>query len=200
MQRSSPSGYLLMLSTMLAACTSDPATAPSPREMPVASVNAAATGAGPREQLRLLARVLAATAKYHRVSVALEDGYTFITPCFYSASGLGARGIFYRKTALLDAVVQPEQPEILMYEPQENGTLKLVGVHFVVLATPWEAANPGRVPMLGSEPLRDRRAPGAAPFPAYSLYVALWRRNPSGLYADFNPAVSCRYATVSAPQ
>ncbi|MBC7842635.1 MAG: hypothetical protein H7099_09990 [Gemmatimonadaceae bacterium] len=201
MRRSSIPSLSLAIVVLLAGCARDAATAPLPDDaLPSASIDANGAGASRIRQALLLAKIAAATAKYQRESVAVNDGYTFITPCFFSAVGLGARGQLYRKTPLLDGLIDPKQPEILLYEPQEDGQMKLVGVHFVVLAAPWDAANPGVVPMLGSEPLRDRRAPGAAPFPSYSIFVALWRRNPSGLYADFNPAVSCKYAAVSVPQ
>jgi len=42
----------------------------------------------------------------------------------------------------------------------------------------------------------DRRTvvPGGPP-PHYALWVSLWRHNPAGMFAPFNPNVTCEFAT-----
>jgi hypothetical protein len=78
-----------------------------------------------------LAAVRRATAKYHDIEQALEDGYVQATPC------VEGEGIHYRRTdefpdALLDCVFDPENPEILHYVPKPNGELQLIGVEYLV--------------------------------------------------------------------
>lgn len=186
---------VVLLGMGLAACWSEPTGMPEPRD-PTGSARALEAA----RQEGLLNEIRVATAHYRQVETALRDGYDVITPCLYSSAGYGARGHLHRKTALLDEFLDPMHPEILMYEPKPDGTRELVGVHYVVLAGPWDALHPRRVPQLGSEMLRDRRAPGAAPFSSYSLFVALWRENPTGIYEDFNPAVSCAHAVAALGQ
>ena len=49
-------------------------------------------------------------------------------------------GMHFVKGSLLeDAVVDPRQPEIVIYEPQPNGRLRLIGADFLVLASAWDA-------------------------------------------------------------
>ena len=145
------------------------------------------------EQNRLLATIRQATAQYHRVDAALADGYVLGSPC--EAVPGGGIGIHYRKSALFDAVVDPSQPELLVYEPQQNGDLQLVAVAFVVRAAQWDVAN-SRPPMLGDQVFEDKRVPdwSSPPFPTYELHVWVWKHNPSGMYATTNPAVSCEFA------
>ncbi len=48
-----------------------------------------------------------------------------------------------------DGILDPTQPEALIYEPLPNGDFRLVGVEFIQLADDWAARNPnGGVPSL----------------------------------------------------
>jgi hypothetical protein len=136
--------------------------------------------------------VRSATARYHRVDVAIADGYLPDTPCMFSTAG--ARGHLYTNRPLIDGVVDASQPELLLYEPTKNGELRLVGVAFLVVAAAWDAVN-STPPTLGGQEFTDRRLPPTgAPFPNYILFAWVWRHNPDGLHALFNPRVSCEYA------
>src|SRR5688572_29043730 len=138
-----------------------------------------------------LAAVRAATARYHNVDAALADGYAPRTTCIYNTPG--SKGIHYLKAPLVDAVVDPTRPEVLLYELTRNGRLRLVGVEFLVPAGAWDAAH-ASPPTLGEQLFMDRRLPPfGADFPNYALYVWVWRHNPSGVFEQYNPAVSCEY-------
>ena len=145
---------------------------------------------GDVNQIQLLATTVLATARYHRVEAAIADGYVQGSPC-ESMPGQGI-GIHYRKASLFDAVVDPSQPELLVYEPKKNGNLELVAVAFVVPAAAWGSTH-SAPPMLGDQPFEDKRVPdwSSPPFPNYELHVWLWNHNPNGLYATTNPRVSC---------
>ena len=184
---------LAILAAALAACSTQPTAVPADR----------APGIAPQPSLgkaetegALIAEIRQGTAPYHRVDAAIADGYTFIAPCHYSAAG--GKGYNYRKVALTDGVLDPAQPEILLYEPQEDGKMKLVGVVFVVVAGLWDATHTA-APTLAGQPFLDRRAPGSLgpPFPNYALYVSVWRHNPDGMYAQYNPNVSCEFAAAT---
>jgi hypothetical protein len=186
----SHSRLILASLLMLAACGDnhplEPAAAPSDAPNPVFTAGSAA-------QNQLLATIRAATARYHRVDAALVDGYVLASPC--EAIPGGGIGVHYRKSALFDVVVDPAQPELLVYEPQENGNLRLVAVAFVVPAAPWDATQ-GSPPMLGEQVFEDKRVPdfSSPPFPTYELHVWVWQHNPIGIYATINPMVSCEFA------
>jgi hypothetical protein len=157
---------------------------------PGAASTSFTTGA---DQNQLLAVIREATAHYHRVDAALADGYVQGSPC--EAIPGGGIGTHYRKLALFDAVVDPSQPELLVYEPQKNGDLQLVAVAFVVRAAQWDVAN-SSPPMLGDQVFEDKRVPdwSSPPFPNYELHVWVWKHNPNGMYATTNPTVSCEFA------
>lgn len=162
---------------------------------PPAAHSASSQPGGDAAQAQLLATIRQSTARYHRVEAALADGYVLGSPCEAIASG--GIGVHYRKSALIDVVVDPSQPELLVYEPRKNGDLQLVAVAFVIRAAPWDlvSANP---PMLGVQPFEDKRVPdwSSPPFPTYELHVWVWKHNPNGMYATTNPTVSCEYATT----
>jgi hypothetical protein len=179
-------GWLLIGSLAVVACDQSVlATTESPSPQASAS----------ETQGALLARVRAATSAYHDVEAATAAGYIRVSPCVYSTAG--ATAIHYQKPPLVDAVIDPAAPEVLLYEPSSNGQLRLVGVEFLIPAAAWDASN-SMIPMLGDQPYRDRRSPPfGAPFPNYAAYVWLWRHNPRGTYEIFNPKVSCEHADVS---
>ncbi|TXK52656.1 hypothetical protein FVR03_00945 [Pontibacter qinzhouensis] len=143
---------------------------------------------------KVLAQVRQATAKYHRIEAAIADGYMASSDCV--ASPAGGMGYHFVNFMLVDGIVDPMHPEVLVYEPQKNGKLKLVAIEFMVMAASWDPlyATP---PMLGDQVYDDHRAPGSGgpPFPHYQLHAWVWKNNPSGMHAPFNPKVSCQYAT-----
>ena len=126
--------------------------------------------------------VRAATEKYKDPAAAVADGYAPM-PCV-SGPASGAMGIHYvNVTYLEDGEIDVARPEALMYEPLADGTLELLGVEFITFTGP--TVLHGHLFHLVGAPNRY----GLDPF--YELHVWAWRPNPSGTFADFNPAVSC---------
>jgi hypothetical protein len=149
-------------------------------------------GAGAAEQ-RDLAAVRAATARFHRFEVADEEGYDFLflNTCMVDQSGSdrGGMGYHYVNTALLDGQVSIATPEAVLYEPGPNGQLRLVALEYVIPKAAWTAPNPPV--LLGQEFILNA-------FDLWALHVWVWKHNPSGMYADWNPNVNCdNAATVS---
>jgi hypothetical protein len=180
---------------LLAACTPDAATAPAASRPPALS-RAATAADGPAAQ-RALAAVRAATAKYHRAEAALADGYVNTGECVASPDGgMGIHfvnpGLMGAPTPMGDATFVPTQPEVLVYEPQQDGTMRLVAVEYLVWRTPWDALHPGGAPTFLGQPFDESFGEHAHGLPDhYELHVWLWRHNPNGLFAAWNPKVSC---------
>jgi hypothetical protein len=135
----------------------------------------------------------AATARYHSVAQAMADGYTGVgEPCVASPDG-AAMGIHFINPALMaDTTLDPLRPEILLYVPKANGKLSLVGVEYWVADADGDlSTSDDRQSVLG-QPL-DGPMPGHNPtMPVhYDLHVWLWKSNPSGVFAPFNPNLSC---------
>src|SRR5690606_24919486 len=105
----------------------------------------------------------------------------------------GGMGIHYANNGLVDGAVDAGKPEMLLYEPSAGGGMELVGVEFMVMADAWDAAN-GSPPELAGQSFDDHRAEAdrhGLPFAHYDLHVWVWKDNPAGVFAPFNPAVSC---------
>lgn len=152
-----------------------------------------AHGGGPaRSQPSELVKVVRdATERYRDVAVAQHDGYELMFGCV-SGPDAGAMGMHFVKGALLmDDVVDPTHPEIVIYEPQPNGRLRLIGADFLVLASAWDA-NHSSAPELMGQFFHYFEAPnrfGLPPF--YTLHVWAWKDSPTGTFVNWNQNVSC---------
>lgn len=107
----------------------------------------------------------------------------------------GAMGIHYANGSLVgDGALDARHPEVLMYEPMSDGSKRLLGVEFVVLAADWHAQH-SAPPVLMGQLFHFEESPNRYGLPDfYALHVWAWKINPSGPFADWNPTVSCRYA------
>ena len=134
------------------------------------------------------------TERYKSLDVAKHAGYeTQITPCWAHHSA-GAMGYHYGNTKIFDATVALLEPEVVIYEPEKNGRMNLVGLEYIVPLDAWQAAqhnlnDPTDVPQLLGQKFTRHSF-----LPIFKLHIWLWRHNPSGTYADWNPKVSCQFA------
>lgn len=152
-----------------------------------------------------LARV--ATAKYRDVAVAEADGFVSGEECVFDPV-LGTMGIhFAHEARLADPAVRIEEPEALLYV-REGGELRLVAIEYlqVILIE--------GVPYLGCGTQNNTCPPSNPPPPPrlfdrvsfegpmaghvrgmpwhYDLHAWIWAPNPAGMFAEFNPALSCK--------
>jgi hypothetical protein len=131
-----------------------------------------------------------ATQRFQDVNAATAAGYVSAGSC-ESGPNQGAMGVHYvNDTFIADGILDVQRPEVLVYEPHE-GRLRLVAVEFFVDAQQWNSANPAP-PVLGGQLFNYAAAPNRLRLPAhYQLHVWAWKRNPSGIFSDWNPGVSC---------
>jgi hypothetical protein len=137
---------------------------------------------------RQLAALRRATAKFHNFSMAEDAGYSVaITPCWEHKTD-GAMGYHYANPEFLfdGGAVNLLEPESLMFEPGPAGQMRLVGMEYIVFIDDWQGATP---PELLGQPFHPHSF-----LPIYKLHVWLWRDNPAGMFADWNPKVSCAHA------
>jgi hypothetical protein len=155
-----------------------------------ATVAYASTGHGD------LGRVKHATATYHTLSVAQAAGYGLLVDVSGIACidmpGMGAMGIHYVKGSLVgDGAIDPLTPEALVYEPGEAGHLHLVALEYVVFQDAWDAQHSAPPSLFGQQ---FNFTPGGNRYglpPFYSLHAWVWKHNPAGTFAMWNPEVSC---------
>jgi hypothetical protein len=140
----------------------------------------------------LAAKVRQATAQYRDINVAIAQGFVPATSCV-SGPDDGAMGVHYvLPSRFTTGVLDAEQPTLLIYEPMQNGALRLVGVEFAVPAALWNAKHPGAVPSLEGNLLNYLAAPNRFGLPdTYYLHVWAWEDNPKGTFADWNTHVTC---------
>ncbi|TVP45066.1 MAG: hypothetical protein EA350_10180 [Gemmatimonadales bacterium] len=134
----------------------------------------------------LLKAVRQQTARFNATKQAERFGYE-IDPHCVAHPDLGAMGHHAVNMDLVDPVFDPMQPEALLYIPNEDGRLKLVGVEYIVInvGQAWPEFDGTRFDFEGVPPLM------AAGVPHWSLHVWAHADNPSGTFFPFNPALSC---------
>jgi hypothetical protein len=137
---------------------------------------------------RHLTELHAAVARFADVEEAVHAGYEPAGPCM--AHARGGQGIHYGSPSMMaEPVVDAHVPQLLMYEPQSDGSLRFVGVEYLVFRQAWhDAGNEGRPHLFGqtfglNETLLDE--------PFYLLHVWIGQFNPGGTFADWNPLVAC---------
>lgn len=154
-----------------------------------------AAAAVPGVPTPLIDKVRSATEQYLDINEAFHEGWVTATPCV-SGPDVGAMGVHLVLPARIGSgVLDPTQPQALIYEPMANGTMRLVGVEFIVLESVWVGNNPsGGVPALEGNLLNYIGAPNRYGLPAfYEMHVWAWQNNPLGSYADWNTQVTCAH-------
>ncbi len=134
-----------------------------------------------------------ATKRYRDLDVALADGYVPAGGCVAEPE-LGGMGYHYLHPGLAaDPDVDPAAPEILVYTPHPDGTLRLAAVEWWVPDADQDLATDDDRPELFDRLPFDGPMPGHDPeMPVhYDLHVWLYKHNPAGQLAPFNPKVSC---------
>jgi len=141
-----------------------------------------------------VAQVRAATAKFHDVEAAKAAGYSLLR----DAAGIacidnlpvGTMGIHYVKGSLVgDGVIDPLNPEALVYEPKPGGGLKLVALEYVEIQAAWHGANVPRVLGHDLRPVGAGNRYGLPPF--FQRHAWIWSNNPLGMFEEWNNKVSC---------
>ena len=179
---------VLLAALALAGCDEPTPAATAPEVQASMGHGSAMHAAAPvtGEIQRDIARLRARTAAFNRFDAAVDAGWnTRITDCFFDPQ-LGGMGYHYGNTALIDGTVDALQPELLLYEPEKNGRLRFVAVEYIVPFTAWTAATP---PQLYGQSFHRNEA-----FGIWVLHVWHMRENPRGIFADWNPQVSCENA------
>ncbi|WP_147805009.1 hypothetical protein [Alkalicoccus halolimnae] len=117
-----------------------------------------------------LKQVKRATEKYQNINRAKKDGYKVASPC------VPQMGVHLVKEKLVDKKLNIKKPELLVYEPMKNGKYKLVAVEYMSTAK--------KPPKLFGQRFEDGPEEGT-----YTLHAWIYKKNPDGVFAAFNPRV-----------
>ena len=144
---------------------------------------------GAHAQNDVLGTVHSLTARFNSIQQAKKAGYVPFYICA-EQPGVGTMGQHYVNFDLVgDPAIDPLYPEALVYEPQANGTFKLVALEWVQVG-PQAATAPtvlGHDMLYRPAPNRYGIEPGF-----YERHYWLYNSNPLGDFSDWNPTVSCR--------
>lgn len=153
--------------------------------VPFALAPAASTDAGQSD----LAAVRQFTAGLSTPAKAAAAGwFDSGLPCFDNpgtGDNNGGMGLHWLREAPDNAEPDPARPEALVFETRPNGKQKLVAVEYVVDYASWPSAQP---PMLFGQPFTTVTLPGG--LVVYKLHAWIWKPNPNGMFADYNPRVT----------
>lgn len=143
----------------------------------------------------LIQAVRDSTARFQDVKVAIAQGYALQFGCV-AGDDSGAMGLHYINGDLVNAgVLDPARPQIVIYEPMPDGSLKLIGADFLVFADAWNA-NHTAPPQLMGQAFHLFTAPNRFGLPAfYTLHVWAWKKNPQGAFVNWHSNVSCNSFT-----
>ena len=138
----------------------------------------------------LVETVRQATEPFKNIDEAEAAGYGLFHGCV-SGPQEGSMGIHFVNGDLVgDGALDPTRPEALLYE-FKNGKMELTAVEYVVIAEAWQANNEAP-PVLMGQLFNYVGSPNRYAIPAfYELHVWAWDQNPLGMFADWNPRVSC---------
>lgn len=136
-----------------------------------------------------LAALRAATEQFWSVPAAEAAGYAAFGDCFQDPV-LGGMGQHYANDALIaDSAISVLRPELMVYQPGAGGELRLVAVEYLVFQDEWHARGHVDPPALFDIPFHLNTT--LLPKPFYLLHAWVWRKNPAGVFADWNPRVRC---------
>ena len=151
----------------------------------------------------LVRKVHDATKRYQHIREALvvdnankslpQPQWVVGTPCV-SGPETGAMGIhLVNPNRIANAKVNFAAPTALIYEPQADGDMVLVGLEYIQDAATWQKVNgKGSVPSLDGHLMNFVDAPnryGLDPF--FEIHVWAFEENPKGAFADWNTHVTC---------
>jgi hypothetical protein len=173
-----------------------------------------------------LAAIRAATEKFQDVNIALAEGYIRDPANMCETADMvgqpvsdGAMGVHYFRPDLLGVTAPPNprvdgsgiytdftMPAVLVYEPQADGSMELVAVENLVFKAAWAAAGNSAPPSFHGQPYDTMEDDPATAdideahnfMPHFDRHVWIYRENPRGVFAQFNPTVSCEHHSAHA--
>lgn len=151
------------------------------------------------------------TGSYDSLDAANAAGYTVWSPNPFApnatcpSNALGNMGYHLVNVPLRGAPGNPAagnatidllHPQMLLYEKEPDGEMHLVGVEYLVFKAAWERVHGvGAAPpeILGHPLLSSSHTfvPGGPSIPHYELHVWAWSKNPLGMFAPWNPTITC---------
>jgi hypothetical protein len=162
-----------------------PALAHDVAGTPGGSANHSRDGAG-----KQLADLKKSLEVYKDVEAAEAAGFIPVSEC--TVSDEGAMGVHYLNPVLAAQAPDPTKPAILLYAPTSSGTLRLLGAEWFQADADQDVTTDADRPTLFNQPFNGPMLGHDPMMPIhYDLHVWLYATNPAGVFAPWNPSVSC---------
>lgn len=120
----------------------------------------------------------------------------------------GAMGYHHYNPGLVDRSLDLARPEAMIYAPTEDGGRVLAAIEYIFVDQDQNLATVEQVPdlFLGDSDVWAGPMQGhgnyanGEPMPIhYDLHVWVWRDNPDGMFAPYNPSVHCPHSMDPTP-
>jgi hypothetical protein len=143
------------------------------------------------QQNALVKIVRDSTERFKDVKAAEAEGYALQFGCV-SGDDFGAMGLHYINGNFVNGgVLDATRPQIVIYEPKPDGSLRLIGADYLLLADAWNANHSGPPELMGQF-FHLFTSPNRFGLPNfYTLHVWAWKENPKGAFVNWHSEVSC---------
>jgi hypothetical protein len=131
-----------------------------------------------------LEKLRTATKPFQNLDSAVAAGFPREVPNCLVHEHHGAMGYHHVNRANFTTTLTVERPQILLYERLANGTYKLNGVEFIVPYSIWPRDSVPPVILAQKMKHEDN-------LKIWYTHVWAWSNNTDGIFADFNPSVTC---------
>lgn len=142
------------------------------------------------EVQKQLALARAATAKYHDIEKAFEDGYVDIDVVVQNM------GYHLLKVANVNGTFDPGNPPLLVYSKNPvTGKMRLIAAEYAV---PYDMSNPNPIPpegWAGDDDVWDNDTDVGW----WECHAWMWYNNPDGIFSKYNPRVHVDPNDVNHP-
>lgn len=140
------------------------------------------------------AHIRAITAPYRDVRKALADGFIATTECVSSKEG--GMGLHYVNPQRMQAPLNPDKPQILLYDAVKGG-VELTGAEWFKADPDQDLRTDAGRPTLFGHAFQGPMLGHSPGMPVhFDLHDWAWKTNPKGDFMPYNPSVSC----ASAPK
>ena len=125
--------------------------------------------------------------EYQNFDVAASAGWAVDMSGCVEHPDEGGMGHHFGRPEYIDGRINHLEPQVLLFEPLENGGFEFVGVEYII---------PFDIRPSDSEPpsLFDQNYHQNHQLNIWALHVWTEKENPKGMFYDWNPNVSCEYA------
>lgn len=135
----------------------------------------------------LISEVRSATQAFHDIQIAMDAGWAVDLSGCVEHPVEGGMGHHFARPDFIDGRVNHLEPQILLYEPTEEGGLEFIGVEYII---PFDILpSTAQPPKLFGEHFHQNPM-----LEIWALHVWTEKENPKGMFYDWNPNVSCQFA------